>query len=140
MPYYNQYSPYLYQQGNTWNNPQQPIQMMNQPKQESVVRVTGEDGAKAYQMLPNSSVLLLDERDAIVWLKTTDGAGYPSVTGYRISPIEKEQPASQEIVMSDYEDLDRRIKALEERIDKAIENGKSDTRFNKQANRKSESI
>ena len=53
-----------------------------------VIRVHGEEGAKAYQMPPNSSVLLLDETAPIVWLKTTDGASYPTITGYNITPIE----------------------------------------------------
>lgn len=50
---------------------QQPIL----PKME-VVKVNGENGARAYSMGPNSSALLLDESGLMIWLVTTDGAGY----------------------------------------------------------------
>lgn len=58
------------------------------PQRQEVVRVNGQNGANAYQMAPNSSILLLDETAPIIWLKTTDGASYPTVTGYTITPIE----------------------------------------------------
>lgn len=41
-----------------------------------VIKVNGRGGANAFQMGPNSSILLLDETDNIVWLAQTDGAGY----------------------------------------------------------------
>ena len=44
-------------------------------RQESITRVTGEEGAKAYQMAPNSSAALFDGNEDIFYLKTTDGAG-----------------------------------------------------------------
>lgn len=75
-----------------------------------VTRVNGEGGANAYQMPPNSSALLLDATAPIVWLKTTDGAGYPSLTPYSITPY---KPVNT---------LEQRISKLEEII-----NAKSDT-------------
>lgn len=71
------------------------------PKSE-VVKVNGRNGAEAYQLAPNSSILLLDEKEPIIWLKTTDGAGYATVTPYTIAPYTPEPPID--------------IKALEERI------------------------
>ena len=41
-----------------------------------VIKVNGKPGVDAFQMGPNSSVLLLDETANIVWLAQTDGAGY----------------------------------------------------------------
>ena len=64
--------------------------------------------------MPNSSILLLDANDPIVWLKTTDGAGYPTLIPYTITPYQ--QPP--EITNAD---LLARIKKLE-----AIINGKPD--------------
>lgn len=83
MPY-NQYgqSP-VYFPNNYYGS---SMNTLNQIRQE-VIRVHGEEGAKAYQMAPNSSILLLDETAPIVWLKTTDGASYPTITGYKIEPI-----------------------------------------------------
>lgn len=86
-------------------------QMMNKVE---VVKVSGKPGAEAYNLAPNSSILLLDETAPIVWLKTTDGAGYPTVTPYSITPYQPEPPI-------DAKNLEERIKRLEEII-----NAKSD--------------
>lgn len=58
-------------------------------------------------MPPNSSVLLLDETQNVVWLKMTDGAGYPTVSGYTITPIENQEK-------NEYSSLEERIKRIEE--------------------------
>ena len=79
-----------------------------------VLRVTGRRGAEAMPMGPNSEVLLLDETAPIVWLKTTDAAGYPTLTAYDIKLHEEEKPI-------DYKALDDRLKKLEELL-----NAKSD--------------
>ena len=78
--------------------PQQPVQQ--------VIRVNGENGARAFQIGANSSTLLLDESGLIVWLVTTDGAGYKTVSPYDITP-HKEAPAP------DYVSLEQRIGKLE---------------------------
>ena len=74
-----------------------------------VVRVSGRPGAEAYQMPPNSEVLLLDETQPVVWLKTTDGAGYPRLNAYDITIHEDEKPV-------DYKSIEERIKKLEDAI------------------------
>lgn len=74
------------------------------PPRQEVIRVNGENGARAFQLAPNSSVLLLDETDPVVWLAMTDGAGYKTVTPYSISPLVREPQKS----------LEDRIKRLEE--------------------------
>lgn len=86
---------------------QQPIAPQPQPQQ--VIRVHGEEGAKAYSLPPNSSILLLDETQNVVWLKTTDGAGYPTVAGYEIQPIQNK-------IQREYGSLEERIKRIEEDI------------------------
>lgn len=40
-----------------------------------LIRVTGMDGAKAYQMPPNSVVPLFDADNDIMYVKSTDGDG-----------------------------------------------------------------
>lgn len=42
----------------------------------TLTRVTGIDGAKAYQMPPNSTVALFDNNEDLMYIKITDGAGY----------------------------------------------------------------
>lgn len=99
-PLYNQHiNPYM-QYG------QNPYQQ--QPKQD-VIKVNGENGARAFQIGANSSALLLDESGEIVWLVVTDGAGYKSVMPYDITP-HKAAPTP------DFHTLEQRISRLEDTI------------------------
>ena len=72
-----------------------------------VVRVNGENGARSYQIGANSSALLLDESGLLVWLVTSDGAGYKTVSAYDITP-------HQAAPAPDYGSLESRIKRLED--------------------------
>lgn len=94
-------NPYLTQQG----------QYTQQPRQE-VIKVNGENGARAFPMGPNSSALLLDESGVIVWAVTTDGAGYKTVAPFDITP---HQAAPQ----PDFQNLEERISRLEEMMSNA---------------------
>lgn len=77
---------------NNFNPYQNPMSQNNnfstQPQQNNLIRVTGIDGAKAYQMSPNSSVALFDSDSDIMYVKTTDGAGFPTIRTFRFEPIE----------------------------------------------------
>ena len=84
---------------------QQPAQL----PQRQVDRVNGENGARAFALGPYSSAMLLDESGTIVWMVTTDGAGYKTIAPYDILP-HKEAPAP------DYSDLESRVKKLEDMI------------------------
>lgn len=98
-PYLNPYQQYpAYQQ---FPNQQIP--------QQQVTKVNGENGARAYPMGANSSALLLDESGTMIWLCTTDGASYKTVSPYDISP-------HQAAPMPDYQTLESRISRLEELI------------------------
>lgn len=77
--------------------------------QQQIIRVHGRNGADTYQMMPNSSVLLLDETAPLVYLAQTDGAGYKTVTVYDIQ-------AHKETPMPNMQDLEHRISRLEEMI------------------------
>ena len=78
-----------------------------QPVPSQVIKVNGENGARSYQMGANSSALLLDESGLIVWLCTTDGAGYKTVSAYDITP-------HQITPAQDFTSLESRIKRLED--------------------------
>jgi hypothetical protein len=103
---------------------QQAIQP--QTAQTKVIEVTGRAGAEAYQLGPDSSILLLDNTAPIVWLVKTDGAGYKSLSAYDITPHEEKAPVDQ------YKSLEELITKLEETI-----NAKQSNTSN--AKRKSES-
>ena len=74
-----------------------------------VIQVNGENGVNAFQMGPNSSVLLLDTSAPIVWLVQTDGAGYKSKTPYDITPHQAVSPV-------DINQLQQRVAQLEDLI------------------------
>lgn len=107
------YSQFLYNPYNSSLNPAQAGNPYQPVTKQEIIRVNGENGAKAFQMPPNSSALLLDEAQPLIWLKQTDGAGYPTVTAYKIEPYTPEATAA---VSSD---LERRVKKLEEIINES---------------------
>lgn len=108
----------MYQYFNPYSAAYQQNANQYQAQPQQIIKVSGEPGARAYQMPANSSVLLLDEQQPVVWLKTTDGAGYPQLTPYRIEPYEPEP-------VPDLKCIEERIKRLEDMID-----GKPNTRKN----------
>lgn len=72
--------------GTTQNSQQSAIHA----SQDGLIRVTGMQGAKAYQMPANSRAALFDDTDDIVIIKMTDGAGFPSYKRARLDWIEDE--------------------------------------------------
>lgn len=108
-PYFNPYG--FMQQG-------QIQQAQPQMQQIQVVRVNGENGAKAFNLGANSSALLLDESGTMVWLVTSDGAGYKTVTPYDIIP-------HQTTPAPDYGNLESRIQTVEKKIEEMMNNGTS---------------
>lgn len=91
-----------------------------------IIKVKGQNGADAFQMAPNSKVLLLDENDPLVWFVQTDGAGYKTITPYTITPFQPAPPV-------DLNSLEQRLAALEEKMYAKSYNGankqrKSNTR------------
>ena len=90
-----------------WNT--DPMNPFSQPQHRAVDRVSGKPGAEAFKLAPNSEVLLLDETAPIIWLKTTDSGGYPTLTPYDIALHEEEKPV-------DLKSFEDRLKRLEDAI------------------------
>lgn len=101
-------------------NPYQPI------KQCVVPEVNGINGANAYQIAPNSSVLLLDNKDPIVYLKQTDGGGYATTTAFDLVP-------HKDKTQIEYDDINTRLSRLEQIINEQT----STTRTNEQPDEQS---
>lgn len=97
------------------NNPYNYMPQLTMPAPHmEVIRVSGENGANAFQMGPNSSALLLDETAPIVWLVQTDGAGYKTKTPYDIK-IHTPEPSPEMKNMDErLASLDKRLQAIEE--------------------------
>lgn len=64
-----------------------------QQAQTGMIWVQGEAGQKAYLVAPNTTVPLWDSEDKVIFLKSADASGRPSVRRLRYT-IEDEQPAA----------------------------------------------
>ena len=74
---------------NQFYNPQMmnPTPVQPQEQTQNLIRVNGIDGAKAYQMPANSTVALFDSNEDILYIKNTDGAGFPSIRMFRFEEV-----------------------------------------------------
>jgi len=126
---YNNYFPvgyqYLYPQQQQFQqsvpNVQPSVQQPSQPNNgfNGIIWVQGEAGAKSYLVAPNTTVQLWDSESPVIYLKSADASGMPSIKtlDYTIrdsanqKPINIQQP---QIDMSQYVTWE----ALEERLNK----------------------
>lgn len=99
------------------------------PRKTEIIHVNGQNGAQAFQMLPNSQALLLDDTAPIIWLAQTDGAGYKTVTPYTVTPYQPEPEVN-------LKDIDARLRKIEEEMSHAKSNA---TSSKKQPNKQSQS-
>ncbi len=82
---YNSYFPAGYQQMYyPQQNQMQGTQMspQNQPQlapNSNLIWVQGEAGAKSYLVAPNQTVQLWDSENQVIYLKSADGSGMPSI-------------------------------------------------------------
>ena len=85
----NPYSNYNMMELNGFNNYNQFQPQLNQPQvnTQNLIRVNGIDGAKAYQMPANSTVALFDNNEDIMYIKTTDGAGFPAIRTFAFNEV-----------------------------------------------------
>lgn len=79
---YNNYFPAGYQPYYPTQNNAYPTQMNvgpTQPTQNGIIWVSGEAGAKAYLVAPNTSVALWDSEANVIYIKSADASGMPSM-------------------------------------------------------------
>lgn len=104
----------------------QPQPQQAQPQQQSnLIWVSGEAGAKAYLVAPNTTVQLWDSESQTIYLKSADGSGMPSIKtlDYTIrdtgTPVQATEPAEGKYIQRDeLNALNGRIQALEREISK----------------------
>ena len=78
-----------------------------------IIKVNGKNGAEKLEMGPNSSVLLLDMNDPIIWFVQTDGAGYKTCLPYSISAYQEPQETDMQAILIQ---LSNRLTKIEERM------------------------
>ena len=96
----------------------------------SIIWVQGEAGAKSYLVAPNNTVQLWDSEEQVIYLKSADASGMPSMKILDYKVREQSQPASMHNVMhgNNYvtkeelnafkQSLEDRFRSLTERSDK----------------------
>lgn len=83
---------YGYQQGFQNQAMYQQNQQPNVLPPQQVVQANGKASIDALRMAPNSSVLIMDQNDPIVWLCTSDGLGKVTSIPYDITPHKEPPP------------------------------------------------
>ena len=79
-----------------------------------IIKVNGEEGAKAFRMAPNSSCFLADTTNPnLIWIAQTDGAGYGTVTPLDVTLHQTQPPV-------DVNSFDARIKELENKYEQLL--------------------
>ncbi len=90
-----------------------------------VASVKGRKGAENFPMAPNSSILLLDEDDPIIWFTTADSGGTITAIPYDYSEHIETREVSTEDLCAMIQSLSKQINRLEERMDGKPDNGKT---------------
>ncbi len=71
---------------------QQGYQEPYQQETNGLISVIGLDGAKAYKMSANSTVALFDGDEDLFYIKSTDGAGFPTIRTFKFEEIKNDKP------------------------------------------------
>ena len=90
-----------------------------------IASVKGRRGAENFPMAPNSSVLLLDEDDPIIWFTTADSGGTITAEPFDYTEHIEKKVVSTEDLCDMISSLAGQIERLEERIDGKSDNGKT---------------
>ena len=89
-----------------------PTPVQPQEQAQNLIRVNGIDGAKAYQMPANSTVALFDSNEDIMYVKSTDGAGFPSIRTFEFTEkvnAEVKSPDVEYISREEFEEFKKEL-------------------------------
>lgn len=98
-----------------------------------VASVKGRKGAENFPMAPNSSILLLDEDESIIWFTTADSGGTVTAIPYDYSEHIEKREISTEDLCEMIQTLSNQINRLEERFDGKPDNGKTQRKRSEQS-------
>lgn len=115
MAYFNGF-PATYQQMYQAPYQPQPAPQQNQ-QQGGPIWVQGEAAAKSYMVAPGSAVQLWDSEEKVIYMKSADPSGMPSmkILDYTIRGEEKEAPAVEYATKEDLEALAEKVRELTRR-------------------------
>ena len=113
------YNPNQYQNNNNYQ----------QPKTNQYYWVNGIASAKSYQLQPNQNVMLMDNDEPLVYMKTTDGLGKANLRIFKLVEVSEEELKQNEssknneyVLKSDFEALMTRVDNLSAKLEKPYKN------------------
>ena len=114
-------------QNQFYNQPMNSPQIFSQDQQptQNLIRVNGIDGAKAYQMPANSTVALFDSNEDVMYVKSTDGAGFPSIRTFSFTEKVNVEGKSQDVEYISREEFEEFKKELMNNGKQSIQRSKS---------------
>lgn len=123
QPMYGNPYPQRYPQQPMQGYYQQPMAAIHQQQVQPVdlIRVTGIEGARAYPVTPNSTVPLFDADRDVLYVKSTDAGGFPTIRAFAFAPLQDTQQQQPEYVTrQEFEELramisPRKTKAAEKK-------------------------
>lgn len=98
---------------------------MQQPASNGIIWVQGEAGAKSYMVAPNSTVVLWDSENPVIYLKSADQNGIPSMRildwverkPMQTAPANAPADAAQYVPLQDFQKLAERFEELAAKVD-----------------------
>lgn len=107
--------------------------MMNYPYFQDRIWVKGEAGAGSYLVAPNCSAILWDSENPVIYIKSADANGIPSM---EILDYTKREVVSDYVTKTEYEKLLKRISELEKGVsDESTDDAAVTTKPKKQSSR-----
>lgn len=121
----NPYASLMPQQNQYYNPQMNNQQIYPQIQTQNLIRVNGIEGAKAYQMSANSIVSLFDANEDIMYIKSTDGAGFPSIRTFSFTEVKEENKPAQQVDYISREEFEEFKKELMNNGKQSISRSKS---------------
>lgn len=94
-----------------------PTMPQNQQAQNGMIWVAGEMDARNYPVCPNAAVTLWDSTAPVVYIKSADQTGRPSIKTYDLvervqAPQPVSAPATPQVTREEFEALAAKVAAL----------------------------
>ena len=108
------YNPFQYQQNFQTLYQQPNMNQQNILPPQQILTANGKPSIDALKMSPNSSALIEDTTQPVIWKCMSDGIGNVSACAYDVTPHKEPEQVAQDNLLLTVLDLSERIKKLEE--------------------------
>lgn len=99
------------------------IQQPQQPTNNGIIWVQGEAGAKSYLVAPNNTVQLWDSEEQVIYLKSADASGMPSMKtlDYTIRNTNPSSAVPTAVQAEDKYVTKEELKAFQETVERRLQ-------------------